>query len=324
MTPFWIRALPLYRAAHFSTFMLLALFQLVADSLALQVINRIDFLSGHQLLAQLVWVVHLIAGELCLALVAGAALVDKLLASHAAVVVALFDALVFTAGQEFIAERVADGNRLDASLSLATQQTLNSLMTARTVDLARWIFLTGQAFTLVARFLAVVMFAIKGSSTGLLARKASLTTEPILHLLATIALYLFGLFAGIARPRMALLLTLVNPAVQCLVACIFAAELTSTSNLTRNILHLLAAVTANRHANVAGWTGTWVARNLTVLVLTVSVSGSLAMLTARVRQKHRVILRFFVATAVAEVFGHLVLRVAELAVRTGPIEEGKE
>ena len=197
-------------------------------------------------------------------------------------------------------------------------------MTARTVDLARWIFLTRQALTLVASFLAVVMFAIEGASTGLLAREASLSAESILHLLATIALYLFGLFARIARPWMALLLTLMNPAVQCLIACVFTAELTSTSYLTWNVLHLLAAVTANRHANVAGWTSTRVARNLTVLVLTVFVSRSLAMLSARVRQKHRVILRFFEATAVAEVFGHLVLCVTELAVRTGPIEEGKE
>ena len=78
--------------------MLLALFELVADSLALQVINRIDFFSGHLLQTQLVWVVHLIAGELCLAFVACAALINKLLASHATVIVALFDALVFTAG----------------------------------------------------------------------------------------------------------------------------------------------------------------------------------------------------------------------------------
>ena len=100
--------------------MLLALFELVADSLALQVINRIDFLSGHLLQTQLVWVVHLIAWEFCLALVACAALIDKLLASHAAVIVALLDALVLTAGQEFFAERVADWNRLYASLSLST------------------------------------------------------------------------------------------------------------------------------------------------------------------------------------------------------------
>ena len=105
-------------------------------------------------------------------------------------------------------------------------------MTARTVDLARWIFLTRQAFTLVARFLAVVMFAIEGASTGLLAREASLSTESILHLLATIALNLFGLFAGIARPRMALLLTLMNPAVQCLIACVFTAKPVSYTHLT--------------------------------------------------------------------------------------------
>jgi len=43
-----------------------------------------------------------------------------------------------------------------------------------------------------------------------------------------------------------------------------------------------------------------------------------------VGQEHRIVIRLFEPTAVAAVLGHLVLSIAELTVRAGPIEEGQE
>ena len=111
-------------------------------------------------------------------------------------------------------------------------------------------------------------------------------------------------------------------AVEGFVTRLLAAELTSTCDLTWYIFHLFAAVTANRHANVTRRTGTWMAQDWAIIVLAVLVPGLLAVLATRVRQQHWVVVGLFEATAEAAVLRHLVLRVAELAVRAGPIEEG--
>lgn len=66
------------------------------------------------------------------------------------------------------------------------------------------------------------------------------------------------------------------------------------------------------------------ARDLAVTVLTALVLALLAVLTARMRQQHRIVLRLFEPSAVACVLRHLVLSVRELAVRARPVVEGEE
>ena len=86
-------------------------------------------------------------------------------------------ALMLAAGQESLAETVTNGHRLDAVFALATEETLNGLMAAGTVDLARRIFLTWLTLAIMACLFAEVMPTVKRSATGLLARKAGLPAE---------------------------------------------------------------------------------------------------------------------------------------------------
>ena len=86
-------------------------------------------------------------------------------------------ALMLAAGQESLAEIVTDGHRLDAGFTLATEETLNGLMAAGAVDLARWIFLTWLTLAIMARLFTEVMPTVERTATGLLARKAGLPTE---------------------------------------------------------------------------------------------------------------------------------------------------
>jgi len=59
-------------------------------------------------------------------------------------------------------------------------------------------------------------------------------------------------------------------------------------------------------------------------MLAVLIFGPIAVLTARVRQHHGVIVRLLKASAVAVICGHFIFSVAELAVRTRPIKKGYE
>ena len=65
MFSFWIRTMP-NRTAHFFAAMSLALFNHVADSLTLQIVNLVYFFYSHVLFTELIRVVDLITGELCL------------------------------------------------------------------------------------------------------------------------------------------------------------------------------------------------------------------------------------------------------------------
>lgn len=125
MTTFRVWAVSLDRAAHFLALVLLALFQLVADPLALQVVNLIDLFSCHHLGPQLGRVVDLVTRILEFGLVAEAAFVNELFAAHALVVVALLDALVSSTRQELLAKRVTNWNWLNAGFALPPQQAFN-------------------------------------------------------------------------------------------------------------------------------------------------------------------------------------------------------
>ena len=59
-------------------------------------------------------------------------------------------------------------------------------------------------------------------------------------------------------------------------------------------------------------------------MLAVFVPGSFTVLTAGVRQEHRIVIRLLESSTEAAILGHLILRVGKLAVRTSPVEEGEE
>jgi len=82
---------------------LLTLFEGVANTLALQIVNFVDLLLRHKLLALLVRVVDFVAGELGLTLIASTAFINHFFASHACTIVTGLDALVSTARQESFA-----------------------------------------------------------------------------------------------------------------------------------------------------------------------------------------------------------------------------
>jgi hypothetical protein len=79
---FWIRTVP-DGTAHFFAAMSLTLFDHVADSLALQVVDLVYFFCSHELFTKLIRIIDLVARELCLLLIADAALVDHLFTAHA-------------------------------------------------------------------------------------------------------------------------------------------------------------------------------------------------------------------------------------------------
>ena len=54
------------RTAHFFAAMILTFFNHVADSLTLQIVNLVYFFRSHVFLTELIRIVDLITGELCL------------------------------------------------------------------------------------------------------------------------------------------------------------------------------------------------------------------------------------------------------------------
>ena len=90
---FWIRTIP-NRTAHFFAAMSLTLFDHVAYSLALQVVNLVYFFCSHELFTELIRVIDLVTRELRLLLIADAALIDHLFTAHALTIMALHLALV--------------------------------------------------------------------------------------------------------------------------------------------------------------------------------------------------------------------------------------
>lgn len=177
MTTIRVRSVCLNRTANVLALMLLALFQLVANSLALQVVDLIHLFTCHHLRAQQVRVINLVARVLELCLVADAAFVDELLAEHALVIVTLLDALVAATGQELLTQRVAHWDRLNASLTLPPQQALNGIMTTAAIELSRGVLLAGQAFTLMTDLFTKMMLAVKFTTTLFLAGESRLSTE---------------------------------------------------------------------------------------------------------------------------------------------------
>ena len=110
--------LALDRAADLLAVMLVAFLHLVADALALEVVDLLHLLDAHALLALGIRVIHLVAGHPSRGLPAYTLLLDHFLASHAFVSVALLDALMPAAGQESLAKCIAHWDRFSAGLPL--------------------------------------------------------------------------------------------------------------------------------------------------------------------------------------------------------------
>jgi hypothetical protein len=106
--------------ADLFTMVLLAFFELIANSLALQIFDAIDLLFCHKFALQVIRIVDLETRELCLGFVTNAAFVNHLFALHAIVIVALLDALMLSTGQEALTERITNGNWLFAAFTLST------------------------------------------------------------------------------------------------------------------------------------------------------------------------------------------------------------
>ena len=92
--------------------MLVAFLHLVADSLALEVVDFIHLLLCHALLALGIRVVDLVAGHCGRRFAANALLRDHFLAPHALVSMALLDTLMPATGQESLAKLIAHWNWL--------------------------------------------------------------------------------------------------------------------------------------------------------------------------------------------------------------------
>ena len=116
--------------------MLLALFHLLANSLASQIVNSVDFFLSHHLLAQGVRIMNLVARELGLGLVANASFIDHFFTKHTAIIMTLLDALMAATRKEPLAKIITDRNWLDAALTRAPKQFFDLFMTTRTVDLS--------------------------------------------------------------------------------------------------------------------------------------------------------------------------------------------
>jgi hypothetical protein len=83
-------------------------------------------------------------------------------------------------------------------------------------------------------------------------------------------------------------------------------------------------MTLNWDTDVAGRACTRMANDFTVTMFTSFVFGFVTVLSTRVWQYHRVVIRFFPSTAVAEIFRQLVLCVSEVAVRACPSEKSNQ
>ena len=122
---------------------------------------------------------------------------------------------------------------------------------------------------------------------------------------------------------MALCLASVMQAIEKLSASIFTRILTSGCYWARHSFLFFLTETLDRDVYVAWWTAAWVTQNITFTMRAVIVFAFLTVLAAGVRKDHRRKLWFIKSAAVAVVFGHYILCVAEIAVRTCPAIESK-
>ena len=245
VTALRVRVLASHWTAHVLAFMLLTLLIRIANTRALQVIDLVDLLLRHHLRSQRVRIIYRGAWEFSLGLVANAAFVDHLLALHALIVVALFDALVAPTRQESFTERVADGHRFDAALALAPKQAFYGLVAGGAVDLAFRIPLAGKALALMTDLLTLVVSAVECAAAFLLAGGLGLTAQFGIDTFAAEAELLNGNRARAARARMADLLTLVDATIEHLFASILTRVSSASSKLAWHELLLFLTVASH-------------------------------------------------------------------------------
>ena len=160
---------------------------------------------------------------------------------------------------------------------------------------------------------------VKGTTTLFLAWVLLLSTKHLLTLLTTEAINHLWKITWATGTWMADFLTIVNATVQYL-ATLFTTGVFATSNyLTRHILRLFFTITSNWNTDVAWWTSTGMAQNLTIGMFAVFVLFLVAVLTTRVWKYHWVVLGLFKPSTVAQILGKFAFRVWCITVGTGPV-----
>lgn len=112
-------------------------------------------------------------------------------------------------------------------------------------------------------------------------------------------------------------------AIQKLSTSIFTRVLASGCYWARHSFLFFLTKTLDRDVYVTWWTAARVTQYITLTMCAVIVFNFFTVLTTRVRKDHRRKLWLIKSTTVAMVFGHYILSVAEIAVRTRPAIESK-
>lgn len=153
------------RAANFFALVLVARFELLADNLALELIERLELVFRHQLLTLMLRIVDFVAADFHACLTAPTLVINLSLAAHAVSIMALFRALVLAAWKEAFAKCITGWNGFRAVLSLPTQKLFDAVVTTRAVEYLRRVSLAGRACATVAVFLTCMVAAIEFAST---------------------------------------------------------------------------------------------------------------------------------------------------------------
>jgi len=169
-----------------------------------------------------------------------------------------------------------------------------------------------------------MLSAVKLAVAGILTRKAGCAASDLALVFKTEALLGDWNFTRRTGSFVALLLASVLSTVNHLVTRAFAGKLSSLGHMAGHLLSLLFTVTLIRNVDVAGRTGTRVTEHVTSVVLAVLVLQLFAVVAARVRKNHGIIVWLFEATTETGVPWQVVLSVAVVAVRAGPAEEGHQ
>ena len=211
-------------AANLLTLMPLAALHLIADLLTIEYFCCLELVFLKDFMLQILRVVRDVARHCPLVLPAHTILADQNFAHLASIGVASLLALMQSTGKELLTEMIASWNRVQATLSLPANQRFNRIVTARAIFQALRIFGTWATFTFVTSLLTCMVSTLKRKSADLVALHSWVSTYHLSCFLPAEAGLGYFYVTRIAVAFVALLLTLVNQAVQELAAFVFANE----------------------------------------------------------------------------------------------------
>ena len=146
---------------------------MVADPLALVYLNLFNLFWFHELLFQMLRVVHLITLDFPLILAAYTSLFNNLFTLHALVIMAFHSALMLSTRKESITIALASRDGIKARSSRALW---NRLPSTRTELHSKRYFLAGKTRAFMANFLAFVVTTIKFLAAYFLTNKSPRST----------------------------------------------------------------------------------------------------------------------------------------------------